>query len=98
MDVAKVEQIEGDLDRLIEKRARGAKSGRERANEETERQRRADARYKARVQLVHARAWAEHYGALALASHDAAARYAQKREEALSLVRDLEAGGGGTAA
>ncbi|MDP9476747.1 MAG: hypothetical protein M3R38_13855, partial [Actinomycetota bacterium] len=63
-----------------------------------QRWREKDARYKARVQLVHARAWAEHYGALALASHDAAARYAQKREEALALVRELEAGGGGTAA
>jgi uncharacterized membrane protein YccC len=99
MDVGRIEKIEADLDSFIERRARKAGGARDHANEEAERWREKDARYKARVQLVHARAWAEHYGALALASHDAAARYARKREEALALVKELEADDkGGTAA
>ncbi len=88
-EAANIEKVEADLNRFIETRARGAKSGRERANEETERQRRADARYKAAVRLVNAKAWAAYFGGLALASHDAAARYAEKRDEALALVREL---------
>ncbi len=99
MDVERVEAVEAELDNFIQRRARKAGEGRNRADEEAERWREKDARYKARVQLVHARAWAEHYGALALASHDAAARYAEKRDQALAIVRELEAGHkGGTAA
>ncbi len=98
-EMGRVEAAEASIDSFIEKRARGGRSGRDHANEEAARQREKDARYKARVQLVHARAWAEHYGGLAHASHDAAARYAQKRDEALALVAQLESDKrGGTAA
>ncbi len=100
MDVGRAEAVEADLDRFIERRAREAKNGRARAaNEEHERLREKDARYEYAVRLVNARAWAEYFGGLALASHDAAARYAQKRDQALALVRELEADRkGGTAA
>ncbi len=90
VDLGRVEAIEADLDRFIERRARGSKDGRSRANEEAERWRERDARYRASLRLVHAKAWAEYFGGLALASHDAAARYAEKRDEALALVRELE--------
>ncbi|MDP9479494.1 MAG: hypothetical protein M3R38_28135 [Actinomycetota bacterium] len=98
MSIEKVEAVEADLDRFIERRAREAKDGRSRANEEAERWREKDARYESAVRLVNARAWAEYFGGLALASHDAAARYAQKRDEALAIVRELETDKGGNAA
>ncbi len=99
MDLGRVEAIESDLDKLIERRAREAKDGRSRANEEEAFWREKDARYRSRVRLVHAKAWAEYFGGLALASHDAAARYAEKRDEALALVAQLESDKrGGTAA
>ncbi len=91
MDLGRVEAIEADLDRFIERRAREARDGRSRANEEAAHQRTKDAQYSAAARLVNARAWAEYFGGLALASHDAAARYAQKRDEALAIVRELEA-------
>ncbi len=93
MDVVRIEE---DLNRLIERRARQAaedRPGQARANDEEERWREKDARYDAAVRLVNARAWAAHYGGLALAAHDQAARYAQKRDEALDLVRALEGEG-----
>ncbi len=90
MSIEKVEAVEADLDRFIERRARDAKDGRSRANEEAAHQRERDARYSAAARLVNAKAWAEYFGGLAIASHDAAARYAQKRDEALALVRELE--------
>ncbi len=98
MSIEKVEAVEADLDRFIERRARDAKDGRSRANEEAERWRARDARYEAAVRLVNARAWAEYFGGLALASHDAAARYAEKRDRALAIVRELETEKGGNAA
>ncbi len=91
MDIGRVEAVEADLNRFIERRAREAKDGRSTANEEAERWREKDARYESAVRLVNARAWAEYFGGLALASHDAAARYAEKRDEALAIVRELEA-------
>ncbi len=91
MDIGRIEAVEASLDAFIEKRARGAKSGRAHANEEADRWRARDAQYGSAVRLVNARAWAEYFGGLAYASHDAAARYAEKRDEALALVRDLEA-------
>ncbi len=98
-EMGRVEAAEASIDAFVAKRARGAKSGRDRANdEEAARQREKDARYEAAVRLVNAKAWAAYFGGLALASHDAAARYAEKRDQALALVRELEAGGGGTAA
>ncbi len=90
-EVANFEKVEADLNRFIERRAQGAKNGRSRANEEEAFWRDKDARHSAAVRLVNARAWAAHFGGLALASHDAAARYAEKRDEALALARELEA-------
>ncbi len=98
MDLGRVEAIEADLDRFIERRAREARDGRARANEEAERWRDRDDRYGSAVRLVNARAWVEYFGGLALASHDAAARYAEKRDEALAIVRELEADDKGDAA
>ncbi len=98
MDVERVEAVEAELDNFIGRRARKAGEGRNRADEEAERWRRADARYKAAVQLVHAKAWAQYFGGLALASHDAAARYAEKRDRALALVKELETDNEGGAA
>ncbi len=97
-DVASAEAIEADLDRFIERRAREAKDGRSRANEEADRWRDRDAQYSAAARLVNAKAWAEYFGGLALASHDAAARYAEKRDRALAIVRELEANEKGDAA
>ncbi len=98
-DVASIEKVEADLNRFIETRARGAKDGRSRANEEEAFWRENAARHSAAARLVNARAWAEYFGGLALASHDAAARYAEKRDRTLALVRKLEDGHeGGTAA
>ncbi|MDP9478339.1 MAG: hypothetical protein M3R38_22105 [Actinomycetota bacterium] len=98
MSIEKVEAVEADLDRFIERRAREARDGRTRANEEAAHQRERDARYSAAARLVNARAWAEYFGGLARASHDAAARYAEKRDRALAIVRELEANNKGDAA
>ena len=43
-------------------------------------------------QLENVKAWAEHYGALCLAAHDRAARFAEQRDAALLLVEQLEIG------
>ncbi len=94
MDLGRVEAIEADLDKLIEKRARGAKSGRDRANDEADYWKARDERQSRARQLENLKEWASHYGGLALASHDAAARYAQRRDEALALAKELEAGSG----
>ncbi len=97
-ELRNLEAAEASLDAFIERRARDAKDGRARANEEADRWRARDARYGSAVRLVNARAWAEYFGGLALASHDAAARYAEKRDEALAIVRELEANDKGDAA
>ncbi len=94
MDVGRIEKIEADLDSFIERRARDSKDGRSRANAEEAFWREKDARHSAAVRLVNAKAWAAYFGGLALASHDAAARYAQRRDEALALAKELEAGRG----
>ena len=47
-------------------------------------------------QLENARSWAEHYGALSLAAHDRAARFAEQRDKALALVAELETTGRNT--
>ncbi|PLS87376.1 MAG: hypothetical protein CYG60_02230 [Actinobacteria bacterium] len=101
MDVGRAEAAERELDGFIRRAAEKLaedRPGQTAANELEEHWRTADLKYEAAARLVNARAWAAYFGGLALASHDAAARYAQKRDEALALVRDLEAGGGGTAA
>ncbi len=99
MDLGRVEAIEADLDKLIEKRARGAKTGRERANDEAGYWKARDERQTKARQLENAREWASHFGGLALYHHDLAARCAEKRDETLAIVRELEAGHkGGTAA
>jgi hypothetical protein len=94
VDLGRAEAIEADLDKLIERRAREAKDGCSRANAEEAFWREKDARHLAAVRLVNAKAWAAYFGGLALASHDAAARYAQRRDEALALAKELEAGSG----
>ncbi len=88
-DVARAEAAERELDAFVTRRALKARNGRERANEEAASQRERDDRHSAAVRLVNAKAWAAYYGGLALASHDAAARYAEKRDEALALIREL---------
>ncbi len=98
-DVASLEAASAQIDAFIAKRARGAKSGRERANDEEAYWKARDRRQTRARRLENAKEWASHYGGLAYAFHDAAARYAEKRDEALALVRELEAGHkGGTAA
>ncbi len=93
-DVTSLEAAEASIDSFIERRARGAKSGRDRANDEAGYWKARDERQSRARQLENARQWAAHYGGLALASHDAAARYAQRRDEALALAKELEAGSG----
>ncbi len=90
MDVAKVEKIEAELDNFIERRAREARDGRSRANEEAAHQRAADARRGVAARLVNARAWCEFYGGLSLRHHDLAAENAAKRDEYAALVRELQ--------
>ncbi len=94
MDVARVEAAEREIDSFINRRAKGAQA----ANEEAARQSAVDTRRGAAARLVHAKAWVEYFGGLAIASHDAAARYAEKRDEALAIVRELEANEKGDAA
>ncbi len=84
---AGIEAAERQLDVLIERRAKGNKE----ANADALYWREKDTRYRDAVRLLNAKSWASYYGGLALASHDAAARYAQKRDEARELVRKLEA-------
>ncbi len=98
IDVASIQAAEASIDSFIEKRARGAKSGRDRANDEEAFWRARDERQTRARQLENAREWVAHFGGLALYHHDLAAANAEKRDEALALVRELEAGGGGTAA
>ncbi len=90
-DVGQIEAAEASLNAFIEKRARGAKSGRGRANEEAERWREKDARHGHALKLVNATAWAAYYGGLALRHHDLAAENAAKRDEYAAIVRELEA-------
>ncbi len=97
-EVASIEAAEASIDSFIEKRARGAKSGRERANEEDEFWKARDRRQTRARRLENAKEWASHYGGLAYAFHDQAAICAQKRDEALALVRQLEANDKGDAA
>nr|MDP9458478.1 hypothetical protein [Actinomycetota bacterium] len=85
-EVASIEAAEASIDSFIEKRARGAKSGRERANDEEAYWRARDERQTRARQLENAREWASHFGGLAYAFHDAAAAAAEKRDEALALV------------
>lgn len=90
MDLSLAEhQLNTFLDRQAAKVSED-RPGQEAANEEAQRWRARDACYEASVRLVNAKAWAEYFGGLALASHDQAARYAEKRDEALALVRELE--------
>ncbi len=88
IEAEKVTKILADLDALTERRAKA--TGAERANAEAALLRASDARRTRAARLENARAWVEHYGALALAAHDTAARYAEKRDEARALVHDLE--------
>ncbi len=97
-DVGQIAAAEASLNAFIEKRARGGKSGRERANDEADYWKAQDRRQTRVRRLVNARAWAAYFGGLALASHDAAARYAEKRDRARELVRQLETDGRGDAA
>ncbi len=85
-------RIEEDLNRLIERRARQAgedRPGQARANEEADRQRAVDARYRDSLRLLHARAWCEYFGGLSLRHHDLAAENAAKRDEYAAIVRKL---------
>ncbi len=99
MDVYAAEhQLNSFLDRAAAKSGE-ARAGQYAANEEADRQRAQDVRRTHAVRLENAKEWASHYGGLALAHHDLAARCAQKRDETLALLRKLEAGHeGGTAA
>ncbi|PLS86103.1 MAG: hypothetical protein CYG60_09065, partial [Actinobacteria bacterium] len=93
------EAIEADLDAFIERRARGAKSGRDRANDEEAYWRARDRRQARARRLENAREWVAHYGGLALYHHDLAARCAEKRDRVRELIKELEANDkGGTAA
>ncbi len=98
MDVGRIEKIEADLDSFIERRARDSKDGRSRANAEDEFWKARDRRQTRARRLENARKWAAHYGALSVYHHDLAAANSEKRDRARELVRELEAGGGGTAA
>ncbi len=88
-EMGRVEAAEASIDAFVAKRARGAKSGREHANEEAARQREKDARYESAVRLVNAKAWAEYFGGQSAYHHDRSAHYAAKRDEALALIREL---------
>jgi hypothetical protein len=99
VDVGRIEAIEADLDAFIERRARGAKSGRDRANDEEAYWRARDRRQARARRLENAREWVAHYGGLALYHHDLAARCAEKRDRVRELIKELEANDkGGTAA
>ncbi len=97
-DATSLEAASTQIDSFIEKRARGAKSGRDRANDEEAYWRARDERQTRARRLENAREWAAHYGALSVYHHDLAAANSEKRDRARELVRELEAGGGGTAA
>ncbi len=98
MDIGRIEAIEADLDKLIEKRETEAKSGRERANDEEAYWKARDRRQTKARRLENAKEWASHYSGLSYFFHDQAAICAQKRDEALALVRELEGRKGGDAA
>ncbi len=90
-EVASIEKVEADLDRFIERRAQGAKSGRDRANAE-EALLRASDRQRAKVRREEIRReWVAHYRGLARAFHDLAAINAAKADA-------LAEGEGGTTA
>ncbi len=96
--MGRVEAAEASIDAFIAKRARGAKSGRERANEEDEFWKARDRRQTRARRLENARKWAAHYGALSVYHHDLAAANSEKRDRARELVRELETDKGGNAA
>jgi hypothetical protein len=98
IDVASIEAAEASIDAFIERRARNAKDGHSTANAEEDYWKERDRRQTRARRLENAREWASHYGGLALAHHDRAAICAQKRDEALALVRKLETDKGGNAA
>lgn len=75
-----------------------SKSGRDAANAAEALARMSRRRREHAEKLENLRGWVEHYGALSLAAHDQAARYAEKRDEALALLKELETTNGGTAA
>jgi hypothetical protein len=51
VDVARIEALEKELDTFIERRAKGAKTGRERANEEAQHWREKNVRHRDAVRL-----------------------------------------------
>ncbi len=97
-EMGRVEAAEASIDAFVAKRARGALSGRDRANAEDEFWKARDRRQTKARRLENAKEWASHYGGLSYFFHDRAAICAQKRDEALALVRQLEAGDKGGAA
>jgi hypothetical protein len=90
-EVASIEKVEADLDRFIERRAQGAKSGKEWANAEEALLRASDRRRAEVKRQENAREWAAHYRALSYVHHDLAAANAAKADA-------LAEGEGGTAA
>ncbi len=89
--VTKVEKAEAELNAYIERRAQGAKSGRDRANAE-EALLRASDRQRAKVRREEIRReWVAHYRALSYVHHDLAAANAARADA-------LMEGEGGTAA
>ncbi len=85
---------EHQLNTFLNRRAAAVEEdrpGQAAANAEEDRQRARDARRTHAVRLVNARAWAAFHGGQAMHHHDLAAQAAQKRDEALALVRELEA-------
>jgi hypothetical protein len=93
-DVASLEAASAQIDAFIAKRARGAKSGRERANDEEAYWKARDRRQTRARRLENLKEWASHFGGLVFHHHDQAARCAERRDEALALVKELEAGSG----
>ncbi len=98
IDVKRVEAAEKELDAFVSRRAKDSKTGRALANEEARYWEARDARRSHAARLVNLKAWAAFHGGQALRHHDAAARAAQRRDEALALVRELKTNSdGGTA-
>ena len=87
-EVPNIERVEEDLNRLIERRAKGVNH----ANEEARYWADRDRRRNHAAQLVNAKAWAAFHGGRALHHHDLAAQAARRRDEALALVEELEGG------
>ncbi len=89
--MASIEKVEAELSAFIDRRAKGARSGRDRANAE-EALLRASDRQRAEVKRQeNAREWAAHYRALSYVHHDLAAINAAKADA-------LAEGEGGTTA